>query len=336
MATNGYVCLTRNGETVSKYAYLESNAYLKGYGVDILQAIMDNCIDAWMDKQIDFIHENLSEDIPSPNFTIDWIKRTKYNQDWKSTDFCPYTYEYHLETGTLHVYTNGELYLTVEKVEYEKYLFYFKNASAISDYLRYSPETMKYDCQKNVNNIIKNSRLEDLKEFFEASKMERLVLEDGHCALDGHFNGPTDYESCYVYSKKFRTSDYYSNGRGCRKEVPFMVEKPRMENKWNVLVMLPYTRALIASGFASEDEAVAYIRSIIKEMGVDKLLRFGEILERLTWLYEQERYIELSDYISNLEEMYQTSPWYTPAGKFTAEEIKTYYKNIVLRKVKIS
>lgn len=334
MATIGYVCLTRNGKTFSKCAYLESNAYLKGYGVLILQAVMENRIDTWVDQQIDFIHENLSKNIPSPYFTMDLFKRTKYSP--YGTEFCPYNYEYNLETGTLTVYANGELYLTVKKGEYEKYLFYFKNSSAISDYLRYNPKTMDYDYRKNVNRIIKKSSLEELQYFFELAQKERLELENCHRALAGHFNGPTEYESSYVYSKRFRTSEYFSAGRGCRKEVPFLVEKPCMNDKWNVLVELPYARILIASGFSSEKKAVEHIRSTIKNIGVEKLLRFGEVLEKLTWFYEQNKYAELKDYISHLEKMYRENPWYTPDDRFTAEEIQSYYENNVLRKMNIS
>ena len=80
--TRGYICLI-DGKKVTKYAYLQSDAYLDFYGVEILQAIMDNRIDAWMDKQIAYNHTCYGADEPSPHFTIDWIKRTKNNQDWE-------------------------------------------------------------------------------------------------------------------------------------------------------------------------------------------------------------------------------------------------------------
>lgn len=324
--TRGYICLT-DGKKVTKYAYLQSDAYLDFYGVKILQAIMENRIDAWMDKQIAYNHECYGVDEPSPYFTIDWIKKTKNNQDWERADFYSYTYEYNLKTGTLKVYTSGDLSVTVKRDEYEKYLFYFENASAISHYLRYDPEIMEYDLKKPIKTIIKNSSLEELQQFFEESKKERLEVENAHRVLAGHFRGSNVYESSFVYSKDFRTSDYYhSSKRGYNKKVPFIVEKPYMSTKWNILVQLPYIRVSVASGFSSEKKAVEHIRSIIKQVGVDKLLRFGEVSNTLSRFYKENKYDELSEYISHLEELYTKEPWYTPAGEFTTEKIRRHYK----------
>lgn len=334
--TRGYICLI-DGKKVTKYAYLQSDAYLDFYGVEILQAIMDNRIDAWMDKQIAYNHTCYGADEPSPHFTIDWIKRTKNNQDWERSDFYSYTYEYSLKTGTLKVYTSGDLYVTVKREEYEKYLFYFKNDSAISHYLHYNPETMEYDYKKPIKKIIKNSSLEDLQQFFEESKKERLELENAHRVLAGHFRTLSDYESCYVYSKNFLTSDYYhSDKRGYQKKVPFIVEKPYRSTKWDVLVQLPYIRVPVASGFSSEKKAVEHIRSIIKQVGVDKLLRFGEVSNTLSCFYKENRYDELQEYISQLEESYQKSPWYIPGGSFTPKEIRNHYMKVLLKRDAVS
>lgn len=323
--TRGYVCITNSGKVV-KYAFLESDAYLEGYGIKILRAITGGYIDAWIDKQIAYNHACYGAYHPSPSFTIDWIKRTKNNQNWERANFPSYSYEYNLKSGTLKVYTSGDLNVTVRKEEYEKYSFYFKNASAISHFLRYNPENMEYDYKKSVKNIVQKSSLEELKQIFELSKKERLELENNHRVLSGHFRTLSDYESCYVYSKNFRTSDYYhSDKRGYLKKVPFIIEKPYRNNKWNVLVQLPYTRITVASGFSSEKEAVECIRSIIKGVGVDKLLHFGEISNTLSRFYKENKRAELKEFISHLEDLFEEKPWYTPAGKFTAEEIKNHY-----------
>lgn len=324
---SGYFCLMK-GRRVVKYAYLQSGVDLSGYGYEILSAIFKDTILQWVDKQIAYNQKLYGIKAPSPNFSLTWIKKTAANKSWENSDFYKYSYEYNINTGVLRVYSYGDLFLTIYKKDYEKYLFFFEHASNLIPYFQYDSDLMEYNYKTNIQNVIRKSSLEELEHILPLSKKERLELEDGHSTLSGHHIGSSDYLSSYIYSKKLRTSNYQEIGtRGFRKSVPFIVEKPYRNNTWNILVQLPYIQIPIASSFKSEKKAVAYLRDLIRRVPLSELFRFVEICDTLEYMYihQNHHYEEMKLFLSSLEESFQNEPWYTPADHFTVKEIRQIY-----------
>ena len=300
--TRGYVCIVE-GTKILKVAYLESDAYLKYYGKNILVSITNGTIDEWMENQIHYNHEIYGNEEPDKNFSLDWIRKGKNNKDWRISDFVEYGYLYNIKTNILKVYYCGKLLYTIKNEEFEKYLYFFENDWAISTYLSYDKEKMNYDYTK-VPSLIKKASMSDLELYEVLSHDVRMELDDTHSCLPGH---DPSFEH-YVYKKFFTTSRFLKSGEG----ICFICEK--RYKKWDVLVQLPYVRVTLATSFSSEKKAVEFIRQEIRKVGIDKLLRFVKICDFL------EIHMPF-----DLETEWEKEPWYTPSGYFTVKDIKRNY-----------
>ncbi len=111
---------------------------------------------------------------------------------------------------------------------------------------------MDYDYDKPLGSIIADASIEDMKNYFEKGNAPRLELSDYHFTVVGH-SPETPH-----YLKRFRvsTNPLYS--------IDFIVTK-EMNDTWNILVELPYSRSNVANGFSSEEAAVRYLRSFIRK-----------------------------------------------------------------------
>ena len=312
--TRGYVC-TVNGAKIKKVAYLQSDAYLSGYGLEILKAIADNSIDSWMEKQISYNHECYGKDEPSPHFSLSWIRRGKENRDWEKYDFAEYGYLYNEQDGSLKVYCFGKLSITVRKEQREKYLYYFQHAFQIDGWLRYDADKLA-EINKPIKKLIDEATLQTLRKWVKESEAPRLELEDYHCISAGHSH---EYPS---YKKILRMSNRYD------RMVEFIVSKCSWSKKWEVMIQLPYSRAVIQRGFSSEKKAVEFIRTLAKEHQ-DKLMRMSEIVSSICEAYRNNHYDELKLFINNLDNMWEQESWFTPGGLFTPQHIQNHYNALL-------
>lgn len=313
--TRGYVCVV-NGTKIKKVAYLQSDAYLSCYGLKILQAIKDGTIDTWMDKQIAYNHECYGSSEPSPQFSLLWFRKGKENKDWDKYDFVEYGYLYNEKDGSLKVYSCGNLVLAVSQEDREKYLYYFQHYSQIDSWLRYDEEKLDENYKKPIKNLVKEASIEMLKEWVEESEKPRLELSDTHCLCAGH---TMEYP---IYQKLLRMSNDYG------KTVKFIVAKDRFSKKWEVMVQLPYCRAVIQRNFSSESKATDFIRSLAKA-NPQKLMRMAEICIQIDNAYINNERDTLRGIMRSLDEMWEEEPWYTPNGSFTPQQIKNNYARIL-------
>lgn len=313
--TIGYVCVV-NGTKIKKVAYLQSDAYLSCYGLEILQAITNDAINAWMDKQIAYNHECYGRTEPSPRFSLLWIKRGKENKDWDRYDFSEYGYLYNEKDGSLKVYSYGDLVLTVREEDREKYLYYFQYSNQIDGWLRYDAEKLDDNYKKSIKKLIKDASIETLKEWVEEAAKPRLELSDVHCLCAGH---TMEYP---IYQKSLRRTDNYA------RSVKFIVAKSRFSKKWEVMVQLPYCRAVVQRNFSSESKATDFIRSLAKA-NPQKLMRMAEICMQIENAYCNNEYDTLRSIVGSIDEIWEEEPWYTPNGSFTPQQIKNNYARIL-------
>lgn len=307
--TRGYVCITK-GKEIKKVAYLSSDAYLSYYGVQILGAIMQGTLDGWMDKQINDNHACYGDSEPDPNFSLNWIMKTKENKDWEHFDFSEYGYWYNEVKEELWVYNYGELICKVTAEEREKYFYYFQNCHAIQSFLYYDADKMDYNYKKPLKTIIANASLEELKQLVKDSEKPRPELTNNHCCARGH---SVDYPK---YIKRFSVSDNYHTTAEfiCAKEYG---------GKWEVLVQLPYCRAILRDGFGTETAAVKYIRSLIKK-NTAGIIRFMEISLYISSVSKETRE-EVENLLNYVNAEWEREPWFTANGNFTLEKIKRNY-----------
>ena len=301
--TRGYACII-NDKEIKRVAYLPSDAYLSGYGLEILKKIIAGKLDEWFTTQIKYNQEVYIGTEPDPKFQLNWIKKDKESRSYDDWNYSEYGYIFDEKTGVLKVYHRGDILYTVKLDEYEKYAYFFENDGAVEDALTYDPEKLSFgDCYSSaVRKKIAGMSIEELKVVVKKAKtMPMPVLDDYHCVAAGHsFDRP-------VYIKRFR-----SNG----KELEFIAERSRWSKKWLVLIQTPFIRVPILEDFGSETGAVKAIRKLILDRGYKKFERLAEIFEMVPELREMKP----AEAKEKLKKEHKKQTWFG-YGTFTPEWI---------------
>ncbi len=317
--TRGYVVITC-GKKVKKYGYLNSDAYESWYGKRILQAIIDGNIDSYVDNIIKDNHACYGDEEPNPEFTLSWIRKDQSNKDWGKYDFCEYGYLYNENNGVLQVYNLGKLIYKISAEEREKYLYFFTNHQEIVDVCIYDPVMLDYNRKKLTRKIIESFTIDDMKKLvnrYQKEKDSMYVLDTGNVIAAGY----TREYPCYSRTLRLHKCSPDSGRRHC---ITFYVEKDALTNKWEVLVQLPFCRAVISSGYGSERFSTNALRSIIKE-NIPGLMRMSEIMDNVKECIARNDRDELHSLCVCLPELWKERPWYTARGAFSVEIIRGYY-----------
>mgnify|MGYP001025779280 CR=1 FL=1 len=309
---SGYFCIV-NEKKVEKAVYLNNDADISCYGFEILKAIIDNKLNEWVRKTKGYTPQ-FGTSVSA--FSLDWIRmnpNVKKDQ-YDKYDFYENGYIYNSKTGMLKVYIYGELIYSIPENERKKYLYFFKYADTITPYLCYNPEKMDYDYDKPLGSIIADASIEDMKNYFEKGNAPRLELSDYHFTVVGHFPETPHY------LKRFRvsTNPLYS--------IDFIVTK-EMNDTWNILVELPYSRSNVANGFSSEEAAVRYLRSFIRK-NKEELIRYIEIDAMYSYWYLTAN-MDFIGIFNTLDEEWKKAPWYTFNDAFSVNAIKEKYRDTV-------
>lgn len=312
--TRGYACIT-NGPKIEKVAYLQSDAYLSFYGVEILEAIQGNTLEAWFKKQIRYNHELYNNDEPNPGFDLNFIRKTKE---------CPsgqteYGYLFDRKTEELKVYNYGVLIAVVPKDQREKYLYFFRNSNEIRGALTYDPEKLAYSKKVNMNRIVSNASVKDLEFWKTEGEKQVMVLDDRHLIAAGYSN------KYPVYSKKL----WWDNAEH-PKAVEFFANKNAFDSFWSVTIQLPFCRVSIGNDhYRSEVAAVNCIRTLCKE-NPSRMERFADVFARYEEFIKNAENMDISrirEFAGELKEEYDKDPWYIARGYFTVDKIEEVLKD---------
>ena len=306
--TSGYVCEVVDTK-VERVAFLPADAGLSWYGIRILDAIAEGVISEWINTKKAESTRDITE-----GFNLSWVRHTKDNRDWNRSDFAEYGYVYNRKAHKLSIYHYGTLVCIVkpqEAEEYAKYHYYFGHYNEIESILRYNCKTMSYDYKKSLKSRITEASLSQLMEWVDQAAEPRAELEDLHCIMPGH----APERAVYVYGKNFSVSNVPM------RHIWFICEKPFMENKWDVLIQLPYKRVCIARKLSSERAAVNELRRIIRSVDIKRLIRFEEINDLIT---TADRLNQLQEVLPILDKEWE-QPWFTPNGQFSPQEIRKHY-----------
>ena len=313
--TRGYVVITKGGKVI-KYGYLSSDAYPSYYGKRILQKVVCKEISEYVDDIIKDNHARYGNEEPHPDFSLDWIRKGKNNKEWKKYDFMEYGYLYEENTGILRVYIFGKLLYKVSPEEREKYLYLFSNENEIMDILTYDSEKLAYDEKKVTRKIIEDLSLANLKELVKEWRVKNedmVVVGTCNYVVAGHSR---EYP-VYARSVSF----------GNEKCLEFIIAKDRISNKWDILIQLPYIRAIVRGRFSSEKSAAKVLRDIVKN-NVKLLARTAEIINNIRFYTDYTDKLnkeDLKSYIASLPTLWYVQPWYTAGDAFSVEKIQRYY-----------
>ena len=310
--TRGYVVITKGGKVI-KYGYLNSDAYTSWYGKRILQKVAYEEISGYVDDIIKDNHACYGNEEPNPDFSLDWIRKGKNNKEWKKYDFMEYGYLYEENTGVLRVYNLGKLLYRITPEERGKYLYLFSNENKIMDILTYDYEKLMYDEKKVTRKMIEAFSLADIVELVKEWRIKHdnmIVVDVYNCIARG---GSREYP---VYSRWVRF--------GSERNVEFLIEKDRLSNKWDVLIQLPYMRAIVRSGISSARAATEAVRDLVKS-NKKTLERTAEIMDDIRFYTDKFGKEDLKNFIANLPTLWSVQPWYTAGNAFSVEKIQRYY-----------
>lgn len=311
--TRGYVVITKDGKVI-KYGYLSGDAYPSYCGERILQKVISGEISEYVDNIIKENHECYGNEEPNPDFSLDWIRKGKNNKKWKKYDFMEYGYLYKENTGVLHVYNYGKLLYKISPEERKKYLYLLSHERGIMNILTYDPEKLEYNEKKVTRKKIEKLSLADMQELVK--KWRKMDCDDMPVVDTYNRIVVGSSMECPAYARDV------SFGRG--KCLEFIVEKDRISNKWDILIQLPYMRAIVRRGFSSEKSATEGIRNIVKD-NVERLARTAEIMNDIRLYTDKFDKEDLKGYIATLPTHWGLHPWYTAGDMFTVEKIQRYY-----------
>ena len=308
--TSGYFCIV-NEKKVEKAVYLNSDAYLSGYGFEILKSIIDSKLKEWIRETEKYTSRFGT---PVQTFSLDWIRKNS-NVKIGKYDFYEYGYIYNSKTGMLKVYNFGKLIYSIPKNEREKYLYFFKYVEKIESYLCYNPEKMDYNYNKSLKSIIANASIDELKEYVEKGNAPRLELSNHHSIVTGHSPETPHYLKKFTVSNKpWRSAN-------------FIVAKAYVRGTWEILIQLPYIRSYVATGFPTEVAAVKRLRAIISD-NKERLIRYMDISDMyINWQHQKNT--DLESVFAMLDEEWEKAPWYTFGSSFSASTIKANYRRFV-------
>ncbi len=320
--TRGYVCII-TGKKVVNVAYLNSDAYLSWYGLQILKAIdkatVDKGINAWVENQR---NENIAcygNDDDCKNFALNWIKPDKVSRAIADWTYVEYGYIYDASNYNLKVYHRGKLIVTIDTDnldEINKYLYLFEKEDEIYKAISYD-EDMLADVV-NFDKVIKIAAKKDLSELkglvSKDETTEKIYLSNYHCIATGHRTGHE------VYQKEVEWL-FGSNSE----RLNFIVEHDTTEYSdygWRVLIQTPFVRIPIRvngkNRFSSEKNLMKSLRNFVKDNST-KLFRLAYLMN-----YYERRKIELDipDFISMLEPFWEEGHWFVSDGYLTKEWFK--------------
>ena len=318
--TRGYVCITK-GPKILNVAYLNSDAYLSYYGLQILTAINTKGIKEWV--------ENLRQEQISmygtddcKGFALNWIKPDKISKSYDNWSYAEYGYIYDASKNNLKVYHFGKLLLTIDcdnSDEVSKCIYLFKNENQIYNIISYDKD--KLDDVKSFEKVIKEAvkmTENELKEIVKDDS-ERFYLSDYHCLANGH---RPDRE---MYQKVLTSS--------CRnEELTFIIEHDVIgytDFGWDVLIQTPVIRIPVTIGckkFCSEKALMNALREFVKSRK-NKLLRLAYVMEKFKYA-EANDMLEL--FISEVDNMWDESQWFVGNMKYlTTDWFKKEAKNIL-------
>jgi len=315
MMTRGYVVITKG--TVERVAYLESDAYLSYYGLEILKRAFTLEFPDWVKKLREKnIKDHGKKNDPCRGFELYWIRPDervkKRHKEWH---YAEYGYLFDFNKQTLKVYHYGKLLFAIREWEVEKYTFIFANEDVLYDAISYDSEKLKnmFDFTKTMR-IAAKEDTQTLKAMVDKIKENPPVYlddEERHCIAAGHRSG---YE---CYSKRLRKEG--------KQPLQFIVAHERYG--WRVLLQTPYIRVTAIKHatnkydtFSSEKTAVQAIRQLYHEKG-SQLFRLAEVFNDYEDYYKKG-IVSFSNYLNYLDKMYEKEPWYTFNGNCSVETIR--------------
>lgn len=261
--TRGYFVFEK-GNTVEQAVLLNSDAYLEGYGHDIIKAFSEG-------REKDYLQELYASSPKSHKEELryirpEWYRKTKNSQP----DDYMQEYAYVVKSGKLKIYNYGKLIITITKdtaADWERFTNDFSN---ISNQMLYSDELLALDFNREPQMYKTLSEMAENHKPFEdiPSKYRKYYYLDNYNTVD-----VWDRPGRPAFQKYLRVS----NGDDASK-VTFILQHgdDTYREQWKVFLQLPYIRVQILCGnrFTSQKKAVEHLRSLIKSISPKNLYAY--------------------------------------------------------------
>ena len=331
--TRGYVCMV-SGKKILKVAYLPSDAYISYFGYIILSAICNVApvlaygdpkavdLNTWMDLQIEENHRDY-DDEPSPNFSLNWIRKSKESKElgYENYDYSEYGYLYDTNTGVLKIYNYGNLKYTVKPEDREKYLYIFKNYENIWIAIHYDHDTFKYLFNWPDKELLQNADMATLQEWNEDGQKPLLFLDDDHTIDVWH----RDTKPSYTKRLSYRSNNINLS-------VNFIAHKFFDQTKsWQLSVQLPWCRVDVFNDwFTSERSVMKRFREFISA-NEEKIICFLQVCNEVSGIINDKNSEKAKEYLNTLDTEYEKAPWVTFNGNFKPDKIRSELREYIYK-----
>lgn len=173
MTTRGYVTLIDKQKNILSACYLSSDAYPSYYGLEVLDALQQGQLSAYIDRML--------TKYPADKDMVENIKRSWYikRKETKNDYFVDYVYEFDCAAEKLNMYYFGEKKLTIPVGDIPFYHQLFDLDDALVIPIRFDPVScmLKKDFYTELRRLLQNgATIEDLQ---KRSREPILYLEYG-------------------------------------------------------------------------------------------------------------------------------------------------------------
>lgn len=316
--TRGYVVILNNSK-IEKAGYSNSDSYFSWLGVKVIDAIKKNTLSEFVDELIKDYPDELT------NINFSWYRKTKENKDdW----FVDYVYEYDTKKKKLTIYYYGTKALTFKIPEDLEVIDYiFNNYDEIWKKLSYNDEKLDYsnDDYKKLRQMQKEGRLTaaEIKKECNAVKND-IIFEFGRIC------------DCWPDSYKKVIRDEQTGRR-----MEFAISKNSYNDKYRIVIQLPYVRNSILKEFGSpktaEKTLIEFVRNNAEKLKINMLI--FELYREIIRFYDEHETDQeaakkaTTEYITKINEVFDTHDcFYTQSFKKDAVEREIqnrYYRTYV-------
>jgi hypothetical protein len=259
--TRGYVIIV-NGTNIEHAMYSNSDSYLSGLGLEVLEEIKKGTLEAYI--------ETYKKENPHYNEDIDGIEMSWIVKDKSSSGgfYVDYAYVYDITKKVLTVYNYGDLAFKIKEDEYEIAEFVFKNDYALYQKWAFDKKKLEYmyDNYKPFRDMLrKKATLSEYEAILE-------MKVDSFCVESGRFK------------ENFHTSDYCKiiEDIDTEKKLHFLVKRSTFYGeKVDIYLKLPFGNVYLCQS-SSDKAADKRVKVFAREDRIELLnvLKLLSILEK--------------------------------------------------------
>lgn len=316
--TRGYFVLEMKG--LLHAAALMSDAYLEGYGKEIIEAFLNNNEERLLDTLRAKMNEKDRTEMDR-YICPEWYRITKKSE---AKDYIA-EYGYVISAEKLKIYNNGKLLITMDNITAKEWLYLIDHSDKVDACYFYSDEKLHsdYSNDRKIYRVFENAFANGVKASqFDLipKKYSDISLSDDHCVDCWHRIDSPSYEKFLSFKK--------IPGR-----IKFIVSKEY--TGWRAHIQLPYIRIPILTPGRSERTVMNMLREHIKRF-TDEYMDFLRLSNLYNEIYKEIRtgvvtkkedifFINgktITEYMDRISDYAADKSWFLQGKDFSLSAIK--------------